>query len=178
MAASWKLTLDRAVRYAVSDALAAVKSHIYDLEYSQRRSSQEVSTWNNYLVDLRTLHQQLLGLPSLEKAQWLGDEQSLYAPSFTPFVSGINDAKTNIRKVHSWLGSLPAAGTAAGTSVQQERSAGLEQEYYTRQVNHVLQQLLQLPAPGSKTWYARYQPAVEVMTPVVSAQTSFAKAVA
>ncbi|MEO1182449.1 MAG: hypothetical protein AAFX51_16735, partial [Cyanobacteria bacterium J06636_28] len=65
MAASWRLPLDRAVRYAVSDALASVKSHVYDLEYTQRRSSQEVTTWNNYLAELRALHQLLLNLPSL-----------------------------------------------------------------------------------------------------------------
>ena len=65
----WRLQLDRAVRYAVSDALAAVKSHAYDLEYTHRRPTQEVTTWANYLADLRTLHQLLLNLPNLETAQ-------------------------------------------------------------------------------------------------------------
>lgn len=176
MAASWKLTLDRAVRYAVSDALAAVKSHIYDLEYSQRRPNQEVSTWNNYLVDLRNLHQLLLNLPSLEKAQWLADEQSIHAPSFTPFVSGITDARTTIRKVHNWLQSLPAADSADGVQGLEDSSVSLEQEYYTHQVDQALTQLQQLPTPGSKLWYTQYQPAV--VNPVVSAQTSLTRAVA
>lgn len=171
MAASpWRLTLDRAVRYAVSDALASVKSHVYDLEYTQRRSTQEVAAWNNYLAELRALHQLLLSLPSLENASWLTEAQSINAPTFTPFVSGITDAKTNIRKVHNWLQSLPQ--TAGNTSALEKSSVGLEQQYYTHQVEQVLTQLQMLPAPGSDAWYAQYQPVLEktTVTPVASQQ--------
>ncbi|MEA5466758.1 hypothetical protein [Leptothoe sp. PORK10 BA2] len=161
MAASWKLPLDRAVRYAVSDALASVKSHVYDLEYTQRRSPKEVTTWNNYLAELRALHQLLLNLPSLEKAQWLTEEDTNNAPTFTPFVSGISDAKTNIHRVHSWLLSLSQVAKT-GTSAMVESSDLMEQEYYTRQVNHALTQLQALPVPGSKAWQTRYQPSADV----------------
>ncbi|NEQ48974.1 MAG: hypothetical protein F6K11_02415 [Leptolyngbya sp. SIO3F4] len=176
MAASpWRLTLDRAVRYAVSDALASVKSHVYDLEYSQRRSTQEIATWNNYLSELRALHQLLLNLPSLEKAQWLTDDQSMLAPSFTPFVSGITDAKTNVRKVHNWLLSLSQESDS--TSDLEESSSVLEKRYYTHQIDQAFKQLQMLPVPGSDAWYAKYQPVVESLT-AVAAQKPLAKAVA
>jgi len=169
----WRLTLDRAVRYAVSDALASVKSHVYDLEYGQRRSTQEIATWNNYLAELRALHQLLLNLPSLEKAEWLTEEQATNAPSFTPFVSGISDARTTIRKAHSWLLSLPKV--ADSTSGLEKNSVVLEQQYYIHQVDQAFSQLHRLPAPGSDAWYAKYQP---VLTTSVVAQQSLAKAVA
>ena len=170
--ASWRLTLDRAVRYAVSDALASVKSHVYDLEYSQRRSTQEVGSWNNYLAELRDLHQQLLNLPSLEKAQWLTEEHAYYAPTFTPFVSGITDAKTNVRKVHNWLMSLPALES-------ENSSISLEQEYYVHQVDQVLRQLKLLPTPGSKGWYTKYEPpVVETIPSTTTHHQSLVKAVA
>lgn len=175
---SWRLTLDRAVRYAVSDALAAVKSHIYDLEYSQRRSAQELGSWNNYLAELRGLHQLLLNLPSLEKAQWLTEDDSLYAPTFTPFVSGITDAKTNVRKVHNWLISLPTLESTNSTSDLGNGSVSLEQEYYTHQVNQVLKQLQLLPAPGSKGWYAKYQTVAETAPSNTNHHQSLIKAVA
>ncbi|MEM7795291.1 MAG: hypothetical protein AAF579_12690 [Cyanobacteria bacterium P01_C01_bin.118] len=164
--ASWRLTLDRAVRYAVSDALASVKSHVYDLEYSQRRSTQEVDSWNNYLAELRDLHQRLLNLPSLEKAEWLSEEHGYYAPAFTPFVSGITDAKTNVRKVHNWLMSLSALEPTYSQSHLGDSSVSLEQEYYVHQVDQVLKQLQLLPTPGSKSWYAKYEPVVEVAKPI------------
>ncbi|MGD1854498.1 MAG: hypothetical protein ACFB2W_09615 [Leptolyngbyaceae cyanobacterium] len=171
-ASSWKLTLDRAVRYAVSDGLASVKSYVYDLEYTQRRSTQEIAAWNNYLRELRELHQLLLTLPNLEKAEWLSDDQIIGAPTFTPFMSGITDAKTNVRKVHSWLFSLLQSGDLAAAADQ--TSVSLEQEYYTHQVDQVLKQLQLLPAPGSDTWYTKYQP-VEAAKPAV-AQPSLAVA--
>ena len=166
-----RLQLDRAVRYAVSDALAAVKSHMYDLEYVQRRSPQELTTWNNYLVELRALHQRLLNLPSLETAQWLGDERTEQAPTFTPFFSGISDAKTNIRRVHSWLISLSQTATTG----QEADAALLEQKNYSHQVTQALKQLERLPAPGSEAWLYRYQSAVETSLPV---QQSRVRAVA
>ncbi|MEO0395424.1 MAG: hypothetical protein AAF243_05470 [Cyanobacteria bacterium P01_A01_bin.137] len=158
MAASWRLPLDRAVRYAVSDALASVKSHVYDLEYTQRRSSQEITTWNNYLAELRALHQLLLNLPSLEKAHWLTEDQEINAPTFTPFVHGINDAKTNVRRVHNWLLSL-SQPIADSTSELSNDSDVMGQTHYTHQVNQALTQLQTLPTPGSKAWQIRYQPA-------------------
>ncbi len=171
----WRLPLDRAVRYAVSDALAAVKSHVYDLEYAQRRSPQEVVTWNNYLAELRALHQLLLSLPSLETAQWLTDDQAASAPTFTPFVHGISDAKTSIRRVHNWLLSLPQ-------STSNKDSYGLnsilrEQQYYIHQVDRALTQLQSLPVPGSDDWYARYQPTVE-KTVTAASKKSLERAVA
>lgn len=179
MAASpWRLPLDRAVRYAVSDALAAVKSYVYDLEYTQRRSPQEVVTWNNYLAELRSLHQLLLGLPSLEAAQWLTDDQAVSAPTFTPFVHGINDARTSIRRVHTWLLSLPPA-TAKGSAHELTSNTVLEeQRYYVSQVDRALTQLQTLPVPGSNEWYARYQPAVEKTVATVAPQPSLERAVA
>lgn len=176
MAASWRLPLDRAVRYAVSDALASVKSHTYDLEYTQRRSPQEVTTWNNYLADLRALHQLLLNLPNLEKAQWLTEDQANNAPTFTPFVSSINDAKTNMHRVHSWLLSLSQTA-AASTSELTESANIVEQRHYTHQVSNVLTQLQTLPTPGSKAWQTRYAPAVEV-SPARAVQQPLVKAVA
>ena len=165
----WRLPLDRAVRYAVSDALAAVKSHVYDLEYAQRRSPQEVVTWNNYLAELRALHQLLLNLPSLETAQWLSDDQAGTAPTFTPFVHGITDARTSIRRVHNWLLSLPQV--AIDDSYELHSSTVLrEQQHYIQQVDKALTQLQTLPAPGSDDWYARYRPAIE--KPVTSATAS------
>lgn len=176
MAASWRLPLDRAVRYAVSDALASVKSHVYDLEYTQRRSPQEVTTWNNYLADLRKLHQLLLNLPSLEKAQWLTEDQAENAPTFTPFVSSINDAKTNMRRVNNWLLSLSQVAEAS-TSELIESSDIMEQKHYTHQVNNVLTQLQTLPAPGSKAWQTKYEPAVDV-SPSRGIQQPLVRAVA
>ncbi|MEO0351313.1 MAG: hypothetical protein AAF282_14830 [Cyanobacteria bacterium P01_A01_bin.15] len=169
-----RLQLDRAVRYAVSDALAAVKSHMYDLEYVQRRSPQELTTWNNYLVELRALHQRLLNLPSLETAQWLGDERAEQAPTFTPFVNRISDAKTNIRRVHSWLISLSQAATT-GHESDESAVALLEQKNYSHQVAQALKQLERLPAPGSEAWLRKYQSAVEASLPV---QQSRVRAVA
>ena len=157
MAASWRLPLDRAVRYAVSDALASLKSHENDLENTQRRSSQEVTTWNNYLAELRALHQLLLNLPSLEKAQWLTDDQSINAPTFTPFVHSINDARTNVRRVHNWLLSLSESTTDSTLELSNDSDV-MGQTHYTHQVNQALIQLQTLPSPGSKAWQIRYQP--------------------
>lgn len=154
----WRLPLDRAVRYAVSDALASVKSHMYDLEYTQRRSPQELETWNNYLADLRTLHQRLLALPNLETAQWLTDDHAMHAPTFTPFVSSIGDAKTNIRRVYNWLHSLPQSTTRTA----QANAALADQQHYTHQVDQALSQLQLLPAPGSDAWFRQYQPPAPV----------------
>ncbi|MEM1250791.1 MAG: hypothetical protein AAGI69_00065 [Cyanobacteria bacterium P01_H01_bin.21] len=173
----WRLPLDRAVRYAVSDALASVKSHVYDLEYNQRRSPHEVTTWNNYLTELRVLHQLLLNLPSLETAQWLSDDQAYTAPTFTPFVNGITDARTSIRRVHGWLLSLPQVA-ADSTSVASS-SLLSEQNYYFNQVDEALTQLQLLPAPGSDAWYAKYEPNVEkTVTSVKPSQQSLERAVA
>ncbi|MBE9067914.1 hypothetical protein IQ260_14770 [Leptolyngbya cf. ectocarpi LEGE 11479] len=156
--------LDRAVRFAVSDALASVKSHVYDLEYTQRRSPEELVAWNNYLAELRSLHQLLLNLPSLETAEWLTDDQADHAPTFTPFVHGINDAKTSIRRVHNWLLSLPQA------SFTEDSAFFLERNQYVHQVDQALNQLQRLPVAGSDAWYAKYQPAVETVETVVSTQ--------
>lgn len=164
MAASTsRLPLDRAVRYAVSDALASVRSHMYDLEYAQRRPKQELATWNNYLAELRTLHQLLLNLPSLETAQWLTDDQADYAPTFTPFVNRLSDAKTNIRRVHNWLLSLPKASVVANESILD--SVALEQQHYMGQIDEVLTQLQLLPVPGSDDWHHKYQPVVHAPMP-------------
>lgn len=177
-----RLPLDRAVRYAVSDALASVKSHVYDLEYSQRRSPQELATWHNYLAELRSLHQLLLNLPSLETAQWLTDEQADHAPTFTPFVHGINDARTSIRRVHSWLRSLPQGPAVSSTPTLEKNPVFLEQQYYIGQIDHALTQLQLLPVTGSDDWYTKYQPVVElesVSTPQTPAtQPSLVVAVA
>lgn len=162
----WRLPLDRAVRYAVSDALASVKSHVYDLEYAQRRSPQEVTTWNNYLAELRALHQLLLDLPSLETAQWLTEDHAYRAPTFTPFFSGITDAKTSLRRVHGWL--LSISQPAEGSTFKLKSSVLLEQQHYFHQVDQALTQLQLLPTPGSDAWYARYQastPTVTLATP-------------
>lgn len=161
--------LDRAVRFAVSDALASVKSHVYDLEYTQRRSPEELAVWNNYLAELRSLHQLLLGLPSLETAEWLTDEQADHAPTFTPFVHGITDAKTSIRRVHNWLLSLPQVSLVKDSAFVENSSVFLERNQYVHQVEQVLTQLQRLPAAGSDAWYTKYQPAVET---VVSPQRS------
>ena len=162
MAASLsRLPLDRAVRYAVSDALASVKSYVYDLEYTQRRSSHELATWHNYLTELRSLHQLLLTLPSLETAQWLTDEQADYAPTFTPFLHGITDARTSIRRVHNWLSSLPQVAAFNSASARGKDSALLEQQYYVHQVERALRQLQSLPKPGSDAWFAKYEPVTE-----------------
>lgn len=160
MTTPWRLPLDRAVRYAVSDALASVKSHVYDLEYAQRRSPQEVSTWSNYLAELRSLHQLLLGLPNLETAEWLTDDQAYGAPTFTPFVHGITDAKTSIRRVHGWLHSLPQE-TVGNTSESKDESLLFEQQHYIHQIEQALTQLQMLPAPGSDAWRKRYEPSIE-----------------
>ena len=176
MAASWRLPLDRAVRYAVSDALASVKSHVYDLEYTQRRSSQEVTTCYIYLAELRALLQLLLNLPSLEKAQWLTDDQAIHAPTFTPFVHSINDAKTNVSRVHNWLLSLSQA-TTSSTSELSNDSDLMGQKHYTHQVSQALTQLQTLPTPGSKAWQIKYQPSVEA-SPSRSAQQPLVAAVA
>ncbi|EKV00830.1 hypothetical protein Lepto7375DRAFT_2965 [Leptolyngbya sp. PCC 7375] len=173
----WRLPLDRAVRYAVSDALASVKSYVYDLEYSQRQSSQEVITWNNYLADLRDLHQLLLNLPSLETAAWLTDDDAYNAPTFTPFVNGIADAKTSIRRVHGWLLSLPH-GTTDHKSERRSRSISIEQEYYFRQIDKALTQLQLMPTPGSEAWYTKYEPAVEKVASVKASQQPRERAVA
>ncbi|ESA32620.1 hypothetical protein N836_25230 [Leptolyngbya sp. Heron Island J] len=175
----WRLPLDRAVRYAVSDALAAVKSHVYDLEYAQRRSPQEVGTWSNYLAELRSLHQLLLSLPSLETAQWLSDDQSHGAPTFTPFVHGITDAKTSIRRVHNWLLSLPQADVNDSSYELNGSSVLREQQHYIHQVDQALTQLQTLPAPGSDDWYARYRPTVEkAVASVTASQQSLERAAA
>ena len=158
----WRLPLDRAVRYAVSDALASVKSHMYDLEYAQRRSPQELAPWNNYLAELRALHQLLLALPNLETAQWLTDDHAMHAPTFTPFVSGISDAKTNIRRVYNWLHSLPQTAAEARMSGSKTSAALADQQRYTHQVDQAFSQLQMLPAPGSDAWYRRYQPVASV----------------
>ena len=172
---AWRLPLDRAVRYAVSDALASVKSHVYDLEYTQRRSPQEIISWKNYLAELRGLHQLLLNLPSLETAQWLADNHAHSAPTFTPFVHGITDAKTNIRRVHGWLASLAQTTLDDSTSDLKTKSALSEQQYYLNQVEQAVVQLQTLPTPLSSAWYAKYEPAVEKLTP---AQQSRERAVA
>ncbi|MEM6252078.1 MAG: hypothetical protein AAF821_04070 [Cyanobacteria bacterium P01_D01_bin.156] len=153
-----RLPLDRAVRYAVSDALASVKSHLYDLEYNQRRSNHELASWNNYLSELRALHQLLLNLPSLETAEWLTDAQADCAPTFTPFIHSLGDARTNIRRIHNWLLTLPkdALADADSDSVVLE-----QQQYYIYQINCALSQLQLLPRPGSDDWYERYQPAMQ-----------------
>ncbi|MEM7062964.1 MAG: hypothetical protein AAF572_07360 [Cyanobacteria bacterium P01_B01_bin.77] len=167
--------LDRAVRFAVSDALASVKSHVYDLEYTQRRSPEELVAWNNYLAELRSLHQLLLSLPSLETAEWLTDEQADHAPTFTPFVHGITDAKTSIRRVHTWLLSLSKVSLAEdSTFTLEDNSVSLKRSQYVRQVEQVLTQLQRLPAAGSDAWYIKYQPAAETPTveTVVSPQRS------
>ena len=157
-----RLPLDRAVRYAVSDALASVKSYIDDLEYNQRRSNQELVVWKNYLAELRTLHQLLLSLPSLETADWLTDEQAEHAPTFTPFVSGLSDAKTNVRRIYTWLLSLSSGSSAKAASNLENNSDLLEQQkFYTHQIDQVLTQLQLLPKPGTNDWYDKYQPAVE-----------------
>ncbi len=175
----WRLPLDRAVRYAVSDALASVKSHVYDLEYAQRRSTQEVVTWNNYLAELRALHQLLLSLPSLETAQWLTDDQAISAPTFTPFVHGINDARTSIRRVYNWLLSLPPAPVKDIAYELNGNSMLREQRYYINQVDRALTQLQTLPIPGSDEWYTRYQPAAEkTVASVAVPQSSLERAVA
>ncbi|MBT9311652.1 hypothetical protein [Leptothoe kymatousa] len=153
-----RLPLDRAVRYAVSDALASVRSHMYDLEYAQRRSKQELAAWNNYLAELRALHQLLLNLPSLETAEWLTDDQADYAPTFTPFVNRLSDAKTNIRRVHNWLLSLPNAASVMGESSL--NSVAFEQQHYMGQIDHALTQLQLLPVPGSDEWHSKYQPVI------------------
>ncbi|NEP61503.1 MAG: hypothetical protein F6K31_31890 [Symploca sp. SIO2G7] len=164
-----RLPLDRAVRFAISDALASVKSHMYDLEYIQRRPPQELATWNRYLTELRSLHQLLLALPSLETAQWLTDEQADGAPTFTPFINSISDAKTSIRRVHSWLLSLPQVKLADDTSDFFISAAAVsEQQQYVRQVDRVLKQLQTLPAPGSDAWYAKYKSTSEPVKPVTS----------
>lgn len=165
--------LDRAVRFAVSDALASAKSHLYDLEYTQRRSPDELVAWNNYLAELRSLHQLLLGLPSLETAEWLTDDQADHAPTFTPFVHGITDAKTSIRRVHNWLLSLPQVSLMdGGTFVSESNSVFLERNHYVHQVDKALTQLQRLPVVGSDAWYTKYQPAVEtVVSPQRSQQT-------
>ncbi len=170
MAASlWRLPLDRAVRYAVSDALASVKSHVYDLEYNQRRSPQEVVTWNNYLADLRALHQLLLNLPSLETAQWLTDDQAYGAPTFTPFVHGITDARTSIRRVHNWLLSLPQKTAVDSTYEFEDKSVLSEQQHYAYQIDKALTKLQMLPTPGSEAWYATYEPTLEhSLTPLTT----------
>ncbi len=174
----WRLPLDRAVRYAVSDALASVKSHVYDLEYTQRRSPQELMTWNNYLADLRALHELLLNLPSLETAQWLTDDQAYSAPTFTPFVHGISDARTSIRRVHTWLLSL-TQGTTGGISELNNKSVLLERQHYIRQIDQALTKLQMMPTPGSNSWYAKYEPTVEkTLTPVTTSQPSLEPAVA
>ena len=147
-------------------ALASVKSYVYDLEYTHRRSPQELATWHNYLAELRSLHQLLLALPSLETAQWLTDEQADYAPTFTPFVHGIADAKTSIRRVHSWLFSLPQV--ADSTSAQKKDSVFLEQQYYVHQIDRALKQLQTLPTPGSDAWYVKYEPVAEPVAPMSS----------
>lgn len=165
--------LDRAVRFAVSDALASVKSHVYDLEYTQRRSPKELVAWNNYLTELRSLHQLLLSLPSLETAAWLTDEQADHAPTFTPFVHGITDAKTSIRRVHNWLLSLPPASlTEDSAFVREDSSVSLERNQYVHQVDQALTQLQRLPVAGSDAWYTKYQPAAETVETVVSPQRS------
>lgn len=172
-----RLPLDRAVRYAVSDALASVKSHIYDLEYNQRRSNQELATWNNYLAELRTLHQLLLNLPSLETATWLTDAQADCAPTFTPFINGLSDARTNMRRVHNWLLSLP---TDVQSNVVSNLDSGSEllkqQQYYTYQVSQALAQLQLLPRPGSNDWYDKYQLATQQNVAAASSQTLVAAA--
>lgn len=173
-----RLPLDRAVRYAVSDALASVKSHVYDLEYTQRRSPQELATWNNYLAELRALHQLLLTLPSLETAQWLTDAQADRAPTFTPFVHGINDAKTSMRRVHNWLISLPQATPEDSTHALEKTSVFREQQYYIHQIDQALKQLQMLPMPGSDAWYAKYTPAFEPLVASVASQQSRVRAVA
>lgn len=177
-ASLWRLPLDRAVRYAVSDALASVKSHVYDLEYTQRRSPQELKSWNNYLAELRSLHQLLLSLPSLETAQWLTDEHGHSAPTFTPFVHGITDAKTNIQRVHGWLASLSRATAKDSTPEPVNSSTLSEQQYYFNQVDHVLAKLQMLPTPLSKAWLTKYEPAVEKLTSVRAPQQSRERAVA
>lgn len=175
----WRLPLDRAVRYAVSDALASVKSHVYDLEYTQRRSPQELMTWNNYLVDLRALHQLLLNLPSLETAQWLTDNHAYGAPTFTPFVHGLTDARTSVQRVYSWLLSLPQETTADNMPELDETSVSLEQQQYIHQIYQALNKLQLLPTPGSDDWYNKYQPTVEkVFTPVTISQHSLEPVVA
>ncbi|MEM9486885.1 MAG: hypothetical protein AAGA83_24700, partial [Cyanobacteria bacterium P01_F01_bin.116] len=173
----WRLPLDRAVRYAVSDALASVKSHMYDLEYAQRRSPQELATWNNYLAELRALHQLLLALPSLETAQWLKDDQAIHAPTFTPFVNGITDAKTSIRRVYNWLHSLPQTTSADSMSGIKNNSVLVERQRYIHQIDKVFQQLQRLPAPGSDAWYAKYKPVMEPVSSV-SPQQPLVRAVA
>lgn len=172
---TWRLPLDRAVRYAVSDALASVKSHVYDLEYTQRRSPQELISWKNYLTELRGLHQLLLNLPSLETAQWLADKHAHSAPTFTPFVHGITDAKTSIRRVHGWLASLSQATLDDSTSDLNNNSTLSEQQYYFNQVDQALVQLQALPTPLSSAWHAKYEPAIDTLT---VAQPSRARAVA
>lgn len=162
-----RLPLDRAVRYAVSDVIASVKSHIYDLEYNQRRSNQELATWKNYLADLRNLHQRLLNLPNLETADWLTDAQADRAPTFTPFVNGLSDARTNMRRVHSWLLSLPKEAFSAGTS---NTDVLKQQQYYTHQVHQALTKLQQLPRPGSDAWHNQYQPVVQNNVPASNSQ--------
>lgn len=163
-----RLPLDRAVRYAVSDALASVKSYVYDLEYTHRRSPQELATWHNYLTELRSLHQLLLALPNLETAQWLTDEQVDYAPTFTPFVHGIADARTSIRRVHSWLSSLPQVHALDSASARGKDSVFLEQQYYVHQVERALKQLQALPKPGSDAWHAKYEPVTEPVSSMSS----------
>ena len=90
------------------------------------------------------------------------------APTFTPFVHGISDAKTNIQRVHSWLLSLPQADVLGSASDLSKKSVLLEQENYVHQIYQVLTQLEMLPVPGSEAWLAKYQPTIEPVLPVAS----------
>jgi len=168
---AWKLQLDQAVRYAVSDALASVRYQVSEIESNQNQSppewSDHLQTWSNYLLELRALHQQLLNLPSLETAQWLTDNDAELAPTFTPFVNSIYDAKVSVQRVHNWLLSLPQTTLTDNVTDFVSTSAFLERQNYINQVTEALTQLTMLPSPGSEDWVTRYQSDDKVLsTPV------------
>lgn len=122
---TWQWQLDRAVRYAVSDTIAAVRYHIRTLEsipskHRSDRHSHTVATWQNYLNQLWSLHYQLLALPDLEKVDWVPDESIYGAPLFMTFTTGINDARHTLSRTIHWIKKFQYIGMPDGVFITRE----------------------------------------------------------